>query len=236
MDLEVLRQIRELKAQKCPLVVVTDVSDGAQEVLAYPSGAAAPPQSRYGAEVSAAGREALRLDRSRMVESEGRSVFVHAINPPLRMAIIGAVHIAQALAPMGAMLGYEVNVIDPRRAFASDARFPGIRLIGEWPDDGLEALAPDVRTAIVTLTHDPKLDDPALHIALRSPAFYVGCLGSRRTHASRVDRLVEAGFDKTDIDRIKGPIGLNIGARSPAEIAASIIGEITAELRLGADE
>jgi xanthine dehydrogenase accessory factor len=137
------------------------------------------------------------------------------------------VHIAQSLVPMAAIAGYAVTVVDPRGAFATDARFPGVTLATDWPDDALTALDPDRRTAIVTLTHDPKLDDPALHVALRSPAFYIGALGSRRTHARRVERLREAGFNDKEIGRIHAPIGLDIGAVSPAEISISILGQIT---------
>jgi xanthine dehydrogenase accessory factor len=127
--------------------------------------------------------------------------------------------------------GYEVIVVDPRGAFASDARFPDMRLVHSWPDEALESLEIDARTAIVTLTHDPKLDDPALDVALRSPAFYIGSLGSKRTHGRRVERLQEEGFDEAAISRIHGPVGLDIGARSPAEIAVSILAQITARLR-----
>jgi xanthine dehydrogenase accessory factor len=141
------------------------------------------------------------------------------------------VHISQALAPMAATAGYEVTVVDPRRSFATDARFPGVTLDGAWPDEAMEKLKPDVRTAIVTLTHDPKLDDPALSAALRSPAFYIGALGSKKTHAARVGRLTRAGFGESDIARIHGPAGLDIGAKSPAEIAVSVLAQLTAARR-----
>jgi xanthine dehydrogenase accessory factor len=157
--------------------------------------------------------------------------FLQVFNPPLRMAIIGAVHIAQSLAPMAALAGYAVTVIDPRRAFASDSRFPDVALVNDWPDEALAALAPDRRTAVVTLTHDPKIDDPGLDAALRSEAFYIAALGSRRTHAGRVARLKELGHDAAAIGRIHGPAGLDIGAVSPAEIAISVLGQMTAVLR-----
>jgi xanthine dehydrogenase accessory factor len=165
------------------------------------------------------------------VETAAGTVFLHIFNPPLRLIVIGAVHITQPLIRMAALAGYEVSVIDPRRSFATGERFPGVTLMDEWPDDGLEALALDARTAVVTLTHDPKLDDPALEVALRSGVFYIGSLGSRRTHAARLERLTQAGFDKTALARIHGPVGLSIGAKSPAEIAISIMAQITEALR-----
>src|SRR5690606_33944475 len=141
---------------------------------------------------------------------------------------VGAVHIAEPLARYAAVVGYDVTIVDPRRAFTDAERFPGVTLLASWPDDALKTLAPDHRTAVVTLTHDPKIDDPALHLALRSPVFYVGCLGSTRTHAKRVERLKAEGFDDMAIARIHGPVGLDIGARTPAEIALSIMAEVVA--------
>jgi xanthine dehydrogenase accessory factor len=157
--------------------------------------------------------------------------FLGAHNPPLRLAIVGAAHIAQALAPMARIAGYDVAVIDPREAFASEARFPGTRLLHDWPDAGLAAFGLDGRTAVVTLTHDPKLDDPAIRTALAAPVFYLGCLGSTRTHAKRAARLAEAGVDAAAVARIHAPIGLDIGARSPAEIAVAVLAEMTERLR-----
>ncbi|HMR34198.1 MAG TPA: XdhC family protein [Geminicoccaceae bacterium] len=183
------------------------------------------------AEVTAAVEAALRRDTSEMVETDSGPVFLQVFNPPLRLAIVGAVHIAQSLAPMAALAGYAVTVIDPRRAFASDARFPDVTLVNEWPDEALQAMAPDRRTAVVTLTHDPKIDDPGLDAALGSEAFYVAALGSRRTHAGRVARLKELGHDDAAIGRIHGPAGLDIGAVSPAEIAISVLAQMTAVLR-----
>jgi xanthine dehydrogenase accessory factor len=169
-----------------------------------------------------------RSDRSGM-EEDGRFIAVH--NPPLRLIVVGAVHIAQPLLTIARACGYAPTLIDPRGAFGSAARFPGETILEDWPDEALAALAPDARTAIVTLTHDPKLDDPAIRIALRSPAFYLGCLGSKKTHAKRVDRLAAAGFTPEEIARIHAPVGLDIGARTPAEIAVSIMAQITAALR-----
>jgi xanthine dehydrogenase accessory factor len=184
-----------------------------------------------GPDLMAAVRDALRTDRSGTVENGGEAAFLQVFNPPLRLVIVGAVHIAQALAPMAALAGYAVTVVDPRGAFATDARFPGVELSAEWPDEALTALTPDRRTAVVTLTHDPKLDDPALDVALRSAAFYIAALGSRRTHAGRLERLAALGHAPEAMARIHGPAGLDIGAVSPAEIALSVMAQMTSVLR-----
>ena len=176
--------------------------------------------------------ERFRMDRSG-VEADGRS-FVAVHNPPLRLIVVGAVHIAQALVPMARRAGYDPVLIDPREAFGSEARFPGERILHDWPDEAVAAVGLDTRTAVVLLTHDPKLDDPALAEALRSPAFYIGALGSTRTHAKRVARLTEAGFTEAEIARIHAPVGLDIGAAGPAEIAVAILAEMTRVLRKGA--
>ncbi|HKL64881.1 MAG TPA: XdhC family protein [Roseovarius sp.] len=176
--------------------------------------------------------ERFRMDRSGF-EPDGET-FVAIHNPPLRLLIVGAVHIAQALVPMARIAGYDPVLIDPRESFASAARFPGETVMHDWPDECLRALGLDQRTALVLLTHDPKLDDPALKEALRSGVFYIGALGSTRTHAKRVARLTEAGFSEAEIARIHGPIGLDIGAAGPAEIAVSILAEMTQVLRKGA--
>lgn len=170
----------------------------------------------------------MRADKSGMEDGDW---FVAIHNPPLRMIVVGAVHIAQALLPMARACGYDPTVIDPRGAFAAEARFPGEVISDEWPDEAMAALRPDARTAVVTLTHDPKLDDPALLAALGSPAFYIGCLGSTRTHAKRLDRLRVAGVTDAQIARLHAPVGLDIGAKSPAEIAVSIVAQITQTLR-----
>jgi len=176
-------------------------------------------------------RTAHRRDKGATIQSDKGPLFIQIFNPPLRLIVVGAVHIAQTLVPMASLTGYDVTVVDPRRAFASDARFPGVDVRTDWPDEALEELAPDARTAVVTLTHDPKLDDPALDLALRSNAFYIAALGSKRTHAGRLERLAALGHDAATLQRIHGPAGLPIGAVSPAEIALSVMAEMTRVLR-----
>jgi len=183
----------------------------------------------------AAMRDALRADRNVTLDTAEGRVFVQVFSPPRRCFVIGAVHIAQPLTQMLALTEYRAIVIDPRQSFATEARFPGVELTTDWPDEALERLQPDHRSAIVTLTHDPKLDDPALAVALRSECFYIGALGSKRTHARRLERLTQLGFGERDFARIRGPIGLPIGAVSQAEIAISILAEMTQVLRKGAD-
>ncbi|OYX40317.1 MAG: XdhC/CoxI family protein [Rhodobacterales bacterium 32-67-9] len=173
--------------------------------------------------------ERFRADRSGVEGDE----FIAIHNPPLRMVIVGAVHIAQPLVAMARSCGYDPVIVDPREAFGSSARFPGEAIRHDWPDEALAEIGLDARTAVVTLTHDPKLDDPAIMLALRSEVFYLGCLGSTRTHAKRVARLQDAGFSEADIARIRAPVGLDIGAQSPAEIAVSVMAEITRVLRRG---
>lgn len=225
MQPAILKRLLEERAAQRPVALVTRIEGGQQAVVT--------PREVLGeleldAAVLAGIRRSLAEDRSGMIEG---GYFVHVHNPPLRLILVGAVHIAQALAPMAAIAGYRVVIVDPRRAFATDERFPGITLDDRWPDDALEDLQPNRRTAVVTLTHDPKLDDPALMVALRSDAFYIGCLGSRKTHTSRLKRLTEAGFGEADFQRIHGPLGLDIGALTPAEIAISALAEITHVLR-----
>jgi len=217
------------RSAKIPVALVTELGAGRQALvhdLGRPLGDLALDEVQL-AEV----RQALQSDESGILEAGGRKLFAQVHNPPPRLLLVGAVHISQALAPMASMAGYGVSVIDPRRAFATDERFPGIDMRGDWPDEAMAALKPDRRTAVVTLTHDPKLDDPALQAALRSPAFYIGALGSKRTHAARLQRLAAAGFTETDFIRIHGPVGLSIGALSPAELAISVLGQITAVRR-----
>jgi len=221
---ELLQSLQAARADKRPVVLVTPLHGQGAQRLVGPG-----DDDPLAVEVAAA----LRTDQARTVDVDGGSVFLRPYSPPLRLLVVGAVHIAQTLAVLAREAGYAVTVIDPRSAFAAAARFPGVTLVDEWPDDALEELAIDTRTAVVTLTHDPKLDDPALQVALRSPAFYVGALGSTRTHQARVERLVRHGLSDHAVSRIHGPVGLSIGARSPAEIAISILAEITQVLRTG---
>ena len=172
-----------------------------------------------------------KTDKSGFAEGENSEWFLSVHNPPLKMAIIGAAHIAQPLSVMARMTGFDVTVIDPRESFSSEARFPDVTISRDWPDDALRALAPDARTAIVCLSHDPKIDDPALRVAFGSPAFYIGALGSTRTSAKRHDRLIAEGHTPEDLARIAAPIGLDIGSKSPAEIAVSIMAQIVGRLR-----
>ena len=177
--------------------------------------------------------EALRADRNISLDTVQGRVFVQVFSPPRRCFVIGAVHIAQPLVPMLVACDYKPIVIDPRGAWATEARFPGVELSSEWPDEALERMKPDRASAVVALTHDPKIDDPGLIVALRSQAFYIGALGSRRTHAKRLERLAEHGFGENELSRIHGPIGLNIGGVSQAEVAVSIVAEMTQVLRRG---
>jgi xanthine dehydrogenase accessory factor len=179
----------------------------------------------------AAIRQAIGEDRSTTIDTADGPVFVEVFNPRLRCIVVGAVHIAQPLARMASLAGYLVTVVDPRTAFASDERFPDVTLSTEWPDEALAKLQLNRRTAVITLTHDPKLDDPALATALRSDAFYIGALGSKKTHAARLKRLQALGFGEAELGRIHGPVGLDINAISPAEIAVSILAEVTQVLR-----
>jgi len=176
-------------------------------------------------------RKAVDEDRSTTIDTADGPVFVEVFNPRLRCIIVGAVHIAQPLARMASIAGYLVTIVDPRTAFASDERFPDVTLSTEWPDEALATLKLNRRTAVITLTHDPKLDDPALATALRSDAFYIGALGSKKTHAARLKRLEALGFGEASLGRIRGPVGLDINAISPAEIAVSILAEVTQVLR-----
>jgi xanthine dehydrogenase accessory factor len=183
-------------------------------------------------ELAAAGRTALVTDRVQLVADAGREVMITPHNPPLRLIVVGAVHISEALCTMARAAGYAVTVVDPRSAFLRPERFAGVRLIDQWPTEAFASLKPDARTAVVLLTHDPKIDDPALLATLPTPAFYIGALGSKRTHAKRVERLKQEGVQDAALSRIHGPAGLPIGARTPAEIAVSVLAEMTQRLRM----
>ena len=225
-----LERLNADRAEKRSVALVTETASGAQW-LVYAE--AISPDAGLAEDVAVRARAALADDRSAILDADGKPYFIQVHNPPLRLFIVGAVHITQALARMASIAGYAVTVIDPRRAFAEPERFPGLEVSSDWPDDVLGAAVVDRRAAIVTLSHDPKIDDPALETVLRSEVFYIGSLGSNRTHGKRLARLHEKGFTTTETDRIHGPVGLNIGAKSPAEIAVSIMAEIT-QARRGA--
>lgn len=214
------------RAARRPIVRLVWLESGEERLLASESELPAADEA-----LVAAVRDAFVEDEGGLVETERGPVFVQPFNPPPRLAIVGAVHIAQSLAVFARDLGHAVLVVDPRRGFLTEARFPGVELSHAWPDEALEAFGLDARTAVVTLSHDSKLDDPALQTALRSNAYYVGALGSQRTQAKRRARLADAGFDAATIARIHGPVGLDIGAASPTEIALSIAAELVACLR-----
>lgn len=232
MQRAIFDALQSARAANRAVVLATAIKDGRQALIEDDKTSGDLPISET---IRAAARRALRDDKSHTIETEHGPVFVQAFNTPLRMLIVGAVHIAQALAPIAVIAGYAVTIIDPRRSFATAARFPGVTLTHEWPDEAMDKLKVDARTAVVTLTHDPKIDDPALERALRSECFYIGCLGSTRTHKARLSRLSELGFGEKDFARIHGPVGLDIGAQSPAEIAVSIVAEVTSVLRAEPD-
>jgi xanthine dehydrogenase accessory factor len=223
--LDILKQLNAARAARRAAIVVTNQDTGAQRLVLAKDVAGDPLKSLL--------EKHLRSGKSGMEEDtpEGK-VFLTVHVPSPKLVITGAVHISQALAPMGKLLGYDVTIVDPRTAFATPERFPDVKVVAEWPDVALPPIGIDRYTAFVALTHDPKIDDPGLDAALKSDCFYIGALGSRKTHARRVERLkAERGFTDNDIGRIHSPIGLDIGSVSPAEIAVAIIGEITAALR-----
>ena len=227
MRREILRELQAARRAHRPVALATDLDSGEQWLF----GPSDPLPGELDPELADELREVFRSDRARRVELRERTIFLNVFNPPLRMILVGAVHIAQPLAAMASATGFQVIVVDPRTAFAAPERFPDLEIRTDWPDEALATLVPDARTAVVTLTHDPKLDDPALDQALRSDAFYIGSLGSRKTHGKRVERLRGEGFSDEAIARIHGPVGLDIGARSPAEIALSILAQIIGVLR-----
>ena len=224
MRLDILKSLNAERAARRAAIVVTDVASGAQRFVKKTDVAADPLRQTLEA--------ALRSGKSGMVETPQGKFFLTVHVPPPRIVAIGAVHISQALAPMAQLLGYDVVIIDPRTAFATTERFPDVKLIAEWPDKALPPLNVDGYTAFVALTHDPKIDDQALTHALERDCFYVGALGSRKTHARRIERLKGQGLTDDALGRIHAPIGLAIGAVSPPEIALAIMGQITARLRL----
>lgn len=225
MRAETLDALNAERAARRAAILVTDIADGAQHLVT----AEAIDGDRLAPEL----RRALAAGRSGLVERDGRQLFLTVQVPPVRLVVVGAVHISQALAPMAAALGLAVTVIDPRTAFASPERFPGVELVPAWPDAALGGAVPalDRYCALAALTHDPKIDDPALAAALRAGCFYVGALGSRKTHAARLARLGEAGLGEAETARIRAPIGLDIGAVSPPEIAVAVLAQVVQALR-----
>ncbi|KQU52030.1 XdhC/CoxF family protein [Bosea sp. Leaf344] len=223
MDLATLAALNAERAARRPTILVTDLAGGGQRLVKAAEIAADP--------LAQALDRQLRMGKSGLVEQDGASFFLTVQAPPPRIIVTGAVHISQAMAPMARLLDLYLVIIDPRTAFATPERFPDVTLLTEWPDEALKRLGLDGYTAFVALTHDPKVDDPGLEAALRSDCFYIGALGSRKTHGKRLERLKAAGFDEAATGRIHAPIGLDIGAVSPAEIALSILGEIVGALR-----
>ncbi|KJS21141.1 MAG: XdhC/CoxF family protein [Hoeflea sp. BRH_c9] len=227
MDPHLLRQLNAARRDRRAAIMLTDLGDGRNRLVMKGD----PVAGDLGAAIG----KAFLSVRSSVVEADGRRFFLNVHVPSPRMVIIGAVHISQALAPMAQMAGFDVKVIDPRTAFATDERFSGVDLVADWPEDALKERPLDAFTALVAVTHDPKIDDWPLTTALHAGAFYVGALGSRKTHAKRVERFTEAGLGPDQIARIAAPIGLDIGAQSPAEIAVAILAQVIAALRKPAD-
>jgi xanthine dehydrogenase accessory factor len=224
MKLDILQALNTERNERRAAIVVTDVASGEQRLVKAAEVAGDPLRELL--------EKHLRSGKSGMEETPQGRVFLTVHVPAPRLVITGAVHISQALAPIGQMLGYDVTIVDPRTAFASPERFPDVKVIAEWPDTALPPLNVDRYTAFVALTHDPKIDDPALTHALARDCFYIGALGSKKTHARRVERLKAQGFGDNEIARIRAPIGLDIGAISPSEIAVAIMAQITAAARL----
>ena len=224
MRVDTLRELNAERAARQPVIVVTDTESGEQRLVKAKDFAADPLRIEL--------EKALRMGKSANVEVGGKTLFLNVYAPTAKLVIIGAVHISQALAPIAQSLGYDVTIVDPRTAFASAERFPDVPLIAEWPDVALPPLNIDHYTAFAALTHDPKIDDPALLHAFQCDCFYIGALGSRKTHGKRAERLRAQGAKESDIARIHAPIGMAIGAVSPSEIAVAIMAEITAQLRL----
>src|SRR6476659_7956628 len=227
MKLDILKALNTERAARRAAVVVTHQDSGEQRLITHDKIAADPLKDVIEAH--------LRSGKSGIEDTPEGKVFLTVHVPPARLIAIGAVHISQALAPIASLLGYDVTIVDPRTAFASPERFPGVTVIAEWPDAALPPLGVDRYTAFVALTHDPKIDDPALLHALERDCFYIGALGSKKTHARRVERLKQQGVGDAQLARVHAPIGLSIGAVSPAEIAVSILAEITQSLRVKAD-
>src|SRR5918993_2522653 len=227
MKAAVIKELLEARRARVPIALVSELESGGQRLVRF--------DEAERDELADAMRRGFRFDESRVVTANEKEYFIAIHNPPLKLVVIGAVHIAQALIPTAAGLNYDVTVIDPRGAFATPERFPGVTVRAEWPDEVLPQIGLDTRSAMVLLTHDPKIDDPALLAALRSQCFYIGALGSKRTHAQRLERFTAKGYSEGQLARIHAPIGLDIGARGAAEIAVAIAAEMTKVLRLGSE-
>jgi len=228
MKLDILSSLNTERAARRAAIVVTDVATATQRLVKAADVAGDPLKDVL--------EKHIRSGKSGMEETPQGKFFLTVHVPSARLVITGAVHISQALAPMAKQLGYDVTIVDPRTAFATAERFPDVRVIAQWPDEALPPLGIDHYTAFAALTHDPKIDDPALAHALSRDCFYIGALGSRKTHARRLDRLKHEGISDAALARIHSPIGLDIGAVSPAEIAVAVLGQITARLRQSAEK
>ncbi|MEJ8574574.1 XdhC family protein [Microbaculum marinum] len=227
MKLDILAELNAERAARRAVILITDTATGDQKLIREEDIEGSDRPDLYDALV--------RAGRSRPLKEEEGGGFANVLVPPAKLVLVGAVHISQELAPIARRLGYDVTVVDPRTAFATEDRFPDVRLIAEWPDEVLPEIGVDRWTAFCALTHDPKVDDPGLIHAIRKECFYIGALGSRKTHARRVERLTAEGITEAQLARIHAPIGLAIGSQSPAEIAVAIMAQITGTLRLGSD-
>ncbi|MFZ2099165.1 MAG: XdhC family protein [Oricola sp.] len=223
MDPQALKKLNAARSAREAIALVTDLGDGRDRVV--------HEGDTVAGDLGAALEKAFRTGKSGVTQADGREFFINVHLPPPRLVVIGAVHISQALAPMARLAGYDVEIIDPRTAFATPERFEGVRLDAEWPETVLKARPLDAYTALCAITHDPKIDDYPLQAALEAKCFYVGALGSRKTHAKRVERLLAAGVPRAAIDTIASPIGLDIGASSPAEIAVAVLAQVIEAFR-----
>lgn len=223
MKLELLSALNVERAARRAAILVTDLASGDQRLVKQ--------DDLAGDAMAEVLDKAIRSGKSGTVEHDGKSYFLTVQTPPVRLVVIGAVHISQALAPMAKTVGLDLTIIDPRTAFATPERFPDVNLVADWPQNVLPGMKLDRYTAMACFTHDPKIDDPAIEAALGAECFYLGALGSRKTHARRVERLTDAGFSEDQIARIKAPVGLDIGSVTPAEIAVAVLGEVILSLR-----
>ncbi|MCO4316223.1 XdhC family protein [Phyllobacterium sp. 21LDTY02-6] len=225
MDPFCLKKLNQARRLRQAAIHLTDLADGRDRVILQNDAVAG--------ELGAAIAQTFAAGRSRLVTANGREFFLNLHQPALRLVLVGAVHVSQTLAPMAAKLGYEVEIIDPRTGFATSARFPETEVIAEWPQDVLTNRPLDRYSALAALSHDPKIDDPALESALEAGCFYIGALGSRKTHEKRIERLRQKGIDDDRLRRVHAPIGLAIGAANPQEIAVAILAEVVQAFRVG---